>query len=462
MLVRFVTSNFLSFNEEVELNMIAASFKSHRQHLYDSKVKVLKGGAIYGPNGSGKSNLVKAIEFFKNMVAAGELTKSINDYKFKLNADNRDKPTLFEFEFLIDGFFPVKQMYVYGVEINGRTILAEWLYNTQPDKKPQMIFERKWNQENGIHVQFGKGYKKESKKFTLLVELLEENLLRPHELLLGKLDILKDVLEKIGAVTLKKVWEYIAKKIVVIHPSTKFHQLIPLISTNEKFKEEINKFLKAFQVGIQELRVEKSTFEQYFRDYSSFERQKIIDRLENTPNGKILENTPNGEVLIEREDERIVVKWVMAIHKDNKGKKVPFLLTSESDGTRRLIDFLPLMVGLFYRTKTTFIIDEIDLSIHLKLLYTIVKKIMEEQHTGGQLIFTTHESQLLDMDIFRPDEIWFMEKDVQSGSSQLYSLSEFKPRTDLNIRKGYLNGRFGAIPFTKELEEITINNGIQK
>ena len=83
---------------------------------------------------------------------------------------------------------------------------------------------------------------------------------------------------------------------------------------------------------------------------------------------------------------------------------------------------------------------------------------MANQNTKGQLIFTSHESNLLDLDIFRQDEIWFVEKDNKSGDTKMYSLSEFKPRYDLDIRKGYLKGRFGAIPFLAKLHDLNWDN----
>jgi len=126
-------------------------------------------------------------------------------------------------------------------------------------------------------------------------------------------------------------------------------------------------------------------------------------------------------------------------------------LQEESDGTQRLLDLIPVFYAIL-NSDITFIIDEIDQSLHPSLLYTLVKKIMDNDATKGQLVFTTHEANLLDLNIFRQDEIWFAEKN-KSGATQLYSLSDYKPRYDLNIRKGYLKGRFGAIPFLGDLKK---------
>jgi AAA15 family ATPase/GTPase len=113
-----------------------------------------------------------------------------------------------------------------------------------------------------------------------------------------------------------------------------------------------------------------------------------------------------------------------------------------------LPDLIPALHKIL-REPSTIVIDEIEQSIHVCLLKELVTKIMADTDTKGQLIFTTHESALLDLDLLRQDEIWFAEKD-KSGATRLYSLSEFKPRYDKDIRKGYLQGRFGAVPL-KEL-----------
>ena len=103
---------------------------------------------------------------------------------------------------------------------------------------------------------------------------------------------------------------------------------------------------------------------------------------------------------------------------------------------------------------STYVIDELDRSLHPSLVRALVKRIVTDKNMKGQLIFTTHDAGLLDGEIFRNDEIWFAEKDRETQSTHLYTLDEFKPRTDLNLEKGYLNGRFGAIPFLAKLNEL--------
>ena len=139
-------------------------------------------------------------------------------------------------------------------------------------------------------------------------------------------------------------------------------------------------------------------------------------------------------------------------------------MKEESDGTQRIFDFLPVMQEVKGMTST-YIIDELDRSLHPSLVRALVKRVVTDKKMKGQLIFTTHDAGLLDgeifrndtimdQDLFRRDEIWFVEKDRETQNTHLYTLDEFKPRTDLNLEKGYLNGRFGAIPFLAKLNEL--------
>jgi uncharacterized protein len=141
MLVRFVVSNFLSFNEEREFNMLASSLDTHPYHVYrPGKVELLKAAAIYGPNGAGKSNLVKAIEFLQSTVQAGGLTQSINSKKFKLDSACANKPITLEIELAIQG-----NLYDYGLSLEQNRVAEEWLYETNPTTEDKLIFTRTTN-----------------------------------------------------------------------------------------------------------------------------------------------------------------------------------------------------------------------------------------------------------------------------------------------------------------------------
>lgn len=438
MLIRFITSNFLSFNEEVEFNMLAGAYRTHKHHVYKTnKLKILKGSVIYGANGAGKSNLVKAINFLQELVEFGELDKSVNTKKFKLSNKNQEQPAEFEIEFSYK-----RKIYAYGISINRNIVEKEWLYLTGIDKEDKIIFERKKGKKGNQIITLNKKYLK-TQKDRLLKELMEERLLKNNELFLGKSDSLK-------ITDFNNVREWITQNLTLIYPNSKFASLTPIFALSESFAKFTNDLLKTFDTGLQEIDIENIDFDIFFgKDDEDF-KNELIEEIDDST-FSILRH--EGETLMAvNENDKYIVKRIIGIHYDSNNKKIKFELSEESDGTNRLLDFIPAFSNILVSDRT-YIIDEIDQSLHPTLLNTLVKKIMDEKNTKGQLIFTTHESSLLDMNIFRQDEIWFAEKN-KSGSTQLYSLSDFKPRYDLDIRKGYLKGRFGAIPFIADLKNL--------
>lgn len=439
MLIRFVVNNFLSFNEEKEFNMIAGSFKTHKHHVYNiGKVNVLKSAAIYGANGAGKSNLIKAIDFIQSSIDIGEIFYPIQDKKFKMNKGNIDKPSIFEIEFSVD-----KKIYVYGLSINHNIVIEEWLYETVINSDSKMIFERTQSKNGKVTIKFADKYKK-NKKAELLIELMEDNLLKSNELLIGKTENLK-----IDEIT--RVRDWLQNGIFIIYPGSKFQGLVPFITSSQKFRDFACDLLETFDTGVSELAIKSTDFEKHFgKDDEEFKNQ-LIEALEKNKN--VLFKSKHGDLIAAKENGKYIVKNLISYHKDLVGHNVSFDLSEESDGTQRLLDFIPALYRIL-RDDVTFIIDEIDQSLHPALLRSLINKIMSDTSTKGQFIFSTHESNLLDLDIFRQDEIWFVEKDKKSNETQLYSLSDFKPRYDLDIRKGYLNGRFGAIPFLANLEDL--------
>ena len=445
MLIRFVLSNFLSFDEEREFNMIASSsLKTHKHHVYKvGKVDVLKAAAIYGANGAGKSNFIKAIEFLIEAITDGGISKSVNTLKFKLNKINETRPVSFEIEFTI-----LKKIYSYGVSFNSNVVVEEWLYESGINIEDKLIFERSIDNNTGNTViNVAEKFKKTNKQ-KLLIELMEERFLKPGELLLSKSKELE-----IEEVTTVK--NYLLHNIVLIYPGSKYLGLVPALTTSKRFNAFANDLLQSFDTGVSELGIEIIDFEKYFGNDEDKLKKELLEIINNGESVSL--KTEAGGVIVTKEKGKNIVKKVVAEHINNSGKKVSFDLDEESDGTQRLLDFIPAFDGVL-QGEVAFIIDEIDQSLHPALLKALVEKLMKDETTKGQLIFTTHESNLLDLDIFRQDEIWFAEKEKKSSSTQLYSLSDFKPRYDLDIRKGYLKGRFGAIPFLANLEELNWQN----
>jgi AAA15 family ATPase/GTPase len=152
------------------------------------------------------------------------------------------------------------------------------------------------------------------------------------------------------------------------------------------------------------------------------------------------------------EGGKVYMKTLVAVHKMEDGKEINMAFANESDGTRRLVDYMPLFYAVTNEEKV-YIVDEIERSIHPILIKGIMEKLSQSENASGQLIFSTHESGLLDQDIFRPDEIWFAQKDADQAT-QLYPLSDFNIHKTANIENGYLNGRYGGIPFLSNLKDL--------
>ena len=436
MLVRFVASNFLSLKEEVEFNMLTGDFETHPHHVYQAgEIAVLKAAAIYGANGAGKSNLVKAIEYLQRLVQKGSIFEPIGNKKFRLDPKLLEEPIRFEIEFRT-----LEKLYSYGIAIDYTEVLEEWLYESD-----KMIFERKSKQVGKPLLKLADEYKKTEKQ-RLLIELIQDNLLESQELFISKNKKLK-VADEIDAA---RAW--IETRIRVIYPRTKYEGLVQDILESKATEDYMNETLGAFDTGVESVAVREVVLDE-FMDVGADEKQKVIQALGKDENHFVHLRTKDGPVLISYEDGDYVVKKLTLQHSGVNGALIDFMLSEESDGTQRLLDYLPA-ISAVTDLPVTFIIDEIDQSVHVNLLRALLQKVMDDKTTQGQLIFTTHESNLLDLDIFRQDEIWFAEKERGTGATHFYSLSEFKPNYGSDIEKGYLNGRFGAIPFLGNLETL--------
>lgn len=439
MLIRFVVSNFLSFDEEQEFIMTAGNLKTHRSHVYKlGKLNVLKAAAIYGANGAGKSNLIKAIDLLSNLIRDGEIDNSINSEKFKLNPANKEMPVNLELEFFSSG-----RTYAYGLSLEGMTVVEEWLVETDPEKEDKLIFERGLNKQLKPTLKIADKYLK-SKKQHYLIELMEENLLKANELLVSKSDILK-----IPEIEVLKEWN---SNLSVIFPSSKFKQLVHSFAISNPFKTFSNELMQTLDTGIRELDMDEINFERFLSFMDEEQKSKLLDGISDGDSAALVES-PFGHVLVSNSEGKHKVQKVVSRHIGKDGKPVSFDLDEESDGTQRLLDFVPAVSNTL-NFETVTIVDEIDQSLHPVLLKALITKIMEDSSTKGQFIFSTHESNLLDLDLFRQDEIWFVEKNKNTGGSCLYSLLNFKPRHDLDIKKGYLKGRFGAVPFLANLDDL--------
>ncbi|MBU0487434.1 MAG: AAA family ATPase [Bacteroidetes bacterium] len=443
MLLRFIAKNIFSFKEETEFNL----FPNKTQRLQHHKVKqnefdVLRLSAIYGANGSGKSNLIKAISLLESMIEEGKINNDSSEIKFKLSDENKDIPISLGIE-----FYAKSKIYYYAITFDMDIVLSESLVESRKDIDI-LIFERS-NESNTQTILFHDGYNvNEKNKF--FVDVLAEKLLQKNELLLSFLNSKY----KEEFIDVSNAYNWFDSTLVIIKPDAKPGGIAQILDTNRGINDFANIFFSNLNTGISKINVDKKKYEEFSGSADIRILDCILDDFKKGQNRlSVLTHSETGEeATLVYENGEVFVKRLVTSHSNDKGVDIEFSIGMESDGTKRLIDYIPALNGIINEDKV-YLIDEIERSIHPITIKAIITKISFDQTAKGQLIFTTHESCLLDQEIFRPDEIWFAQKDV-GGASKLYSLSDFNIHNTANIENGYLNGRYGGIPFLSNLHDL--------
>ncbi|HMQ46646.1 MAG TPA: ATP-binding protein [Saprospiraceae bacterium] len=445
MLIRFVLENVLSFGERKEFNMLPYTrLNTLMHHVYPIQdIGLLKMAAIYGANGAGKSNLIKAIHLLKRLVTDRDLPINLKESQFKFN-EQPDKSQLLAIEFLQDN-----KVYYYGIELTRGIISTEELYESGLGKKPDtLLFERKTDSNKKTTARFMAEFEQDEKSQLLKQVLLEEFVQpeKPMFKILANRDnrFLSEV---------KKAYQWFEDTLQIIMPEAKPPVLAHHLDQDAQFKKYAEELMRSFSTGIVHLETEKKEIREFFGEDDKEEAERLSRYVDTAPGQMIsLRAAGRDEKVIVKENDKVWVKSLKLAHINEGGQPVWFDLAEESDGTIRLLDFVPALKEVIASPKV-FLIDEIERSIHPLLIKELLKKFSLDPATQGQLIFTTHESNLLDQSIFRQDETWFVEKDTY-GSSDLYTLSAFKEHKTIDIRKGYLSGRYGSIPFLANLTDL--------
>lgn len=429
MLIRFHVSNFLSFNEEVELSLIPGRARQHPEHIVETQegcgLSILRTAIIYGANASGKSNLVKAMNFAQELISKGtQIRAAIPRTPFKLCRDNASRPSKFEFEFKYG-----QRCYVYGFEVDSQRIHEEWLYEIKKTTEI-MLFERLTTSEGKTSVDFGKvdfSSKKEEEFLEFVAMGVRSNQLFLTESMERDVEHFADV------------YQWFTDVLVVIYPQSRFLHLA-IMAVDSDFGERMANYLEEFGTGIlgpglRPVELDDEFPKKMVRDLRK-KSQSDTQFISVSSGESYLLNCTNGDL----EAKKLMFQHRMSDCDD----RVTLDIKEESDGTRRLLDLLPALTNLANKDRVI-IIDEFDRSLHPQLSHKLLQLFLEDSTSNSQIVATTHEEHLLDLELLRRDEIWFVEKD-QSGASHVYSLEEFAPRYDKDIEKGYLMGRYGAIP----------------
>jgi AAA15 family ATPase/GTPase len=448
MFLSFTLRNFRSFADEQEFSMVAANrYPDHQEHLCpvpQSDERLLRAAIIYGANGSGKSNLIKAVRFVQRLILGGtQPGKPIGRQPFLFDTKARKEPSFFQLRFVHDNY-----VFDYGFQVTDAEVIEEWLFLLQGTKE-FTVFER-ITKDNVSKIEVGPvmvdtaQFGDHSKAAALAQIGVRGNQLFLTAVREG-LDptdhgpLFRSVLEWVGSIT-------------VIMPDTNFGALAQWVASNSSFAVFASRFLSDASTGVAALRMENQELDESSGLPLGFAKQLLSDAQPGEV--RTIQIPGMGSVALQKsEGEKYHLQTIRAEHIDNEGKSITLPLQEESDGTQRLIHLLPSLYHL-QGDRQIYLIDEIDRSLHPLLAKKFIEFFLRSCVTKlGQLIVTTHESNLMNLDLVRRDELWFTEKSPQ-GITSLYSLADFKVRTDLRIDRGYLQGRFGAIPFLGNLDRL--------
>ncbi len=401
MLIEFTVGNYRSFAEPAMLSMVATSAKSKNKDLDASTTFQLRGqprlltsAAIYGANASGKSNFVSALRFMRQFVMRSTGNTSAvgaGDVEpFRLRTDTLNHPSHFEAVFILDG-----KRYRYGFDVDWERVIAEWLYYV-PTVRETKVFERR-EQEFVLSEPFREGENVQDKT-------------RPNALFLSV------VAEFNGPVSLRIVQWFRALGIQSGLNDTALRRVTERRLQQPADAQRIVDLVRTLDVGIQDIRVE-------YRD-------------------KVQTDLPILATIHASYDAAGNVV----------GEEAFALDRHESEGTKKLFALAGYLVDVLQR-GSVLVVDELDARLHPIVTREIVRLFnnASSNPNHAQIIFTTQDTNLLDKELLREDQIWFIEKDSK-GASHLYSLAEFKGvRNDLALERNYIQGRFGAIPYLGDL-----------
>jgi AAA15 family ATPase/GTPase len=435
MLIRFNVNNFSSFNDNQEFSMIAGQVRNKSDRLFiGDSIKLIKFAAIYGANASGKSNLIKAMGLAKEIIVK-KIPSNSETYYSKINIENKDKSTYFEFEIELDNKF-----YSYGFEIllSQKSIKSEWLYEIGKASEKE-IFTRKVNEGTYSISKYIKNKNLLAKLKVYIDDVKSDDSI----LFLTILNRNKDNLYKEfdEALIFKQVFSWFDNNLDINYPNTPFDNS-RYFFTDESYKQIAN-YLEAFGTGVCNVTSDNVSEEIIKEKLPKSMLEDIIDDLRSKKESILVRYRNDGFYLFElKKDGKLNYKVIKFNHGGDDD--ISFFLSEESDGTRRLIDLLTVLLNK--SEDKVFVIDEIDRCLHPLLTRKFVEEFLKiAKRRKVQLIVTTHESQLMDFNLLRRDEIWLMDKNIK-GESIIYSMDEFNARFDKIIVKAYLEGRYGGVP----------------
>lgn len=428
MLIQFSVRNFRTFKEKATLSLVASNYDKVREDenvSVDTKfnMRIVKSAVIYGANASGKSKFIEALMFMRRFVISSSKESQKGDEipvePFKLNAESESAPSEFEVVFIHDG-----TMYRYGFEVDRKQVVSEWLYHKPKTKEVELFYRD--------HQQF----ETHSRNFTKGATLIKEGLVRDNALLLSVAAQFNDTV----SIALMD-WFKTLKTISGLREEG-YKGFTMGRTEDPEHKTKILNLLRAADLGIQDIKLEILDVEKLPKDMPK-ELKEIIIKETNEENKKFVSD-------------------VLTLHKRFDDAKqfvdyTNFSLDEESSGTVKFFALTGPILDVI-ENGYTLVVDELDSKLHPNLVCKIVSLFNSKELNpkNAQLVFNTHDTNLLSSGLFRRDQVWFTEKD-KYGEAKLYSLADFKSDT---VRKSepfednYIRGKYGAIPLLDMFDRI--------
>lgn len=440
MLIQVNVQNFKSFNESNSLNMIASNkLRTQKDKLYESvDIALLKSAVIYGANASGKSNFVEVLCFMKECVINQELPIESYNWYCRNHEDNREKISSFSVQLLLN-----EDCYEYGFDaiLNTQTIKDEWIVDLN---KKKILYQR--NNEgkplNGLNL---------GKEDRMRMEIyLDDFLHNDKSLFLTEMNRNKSFDKDSGLSVYHRIYNWFAKDLNVLFPDMPLKKFAYYY--DESTLSNIKKIVRSFDTGIEDIEIKNMSEEQLQNKIGISLYKDVINELKKNvqKQGQELNLSMRSKKeffnITMNDNYDLEIKTLCFKH----GKSMlDFEFCEESDGTKRVFDSLDILLNK--NQNSVYVIDEMERSLHPNLFNRFIELLNEYQKQSNiQVIFTTHESSIMKQDLFRRDQIWFIERN-KDNDSRIYSLDTFKERFDKKISKAYLEGRYGAIPQFKSL-----------
>ncbi len=431
MLIEFSVENYRSIQERQTLSMVAsddeAMLDSNTFPTPNSKdeLRLITSAVIYGANASGKSNLLRAIQTLRRLVVDSASKMQVGTKlpieSFRLNSKYKNQPTSFEIIFIHQDI-----RFEYGVVLTRERVYEEWLI-AYPNERSQKWFSREYSVESEEYKwSFGKALKGEKQSIKKLV--------RSNSLFLSHA-------AQNNHAQLTQIFKWFDSELNILTSNTIVEGFtLRVCDEHDDFRQQVANLLSEADIGISDIKIEQKPISE--KEKSLFKQFLMRQVFENQE----LEEDINFE-----EFQSLDVK---TMHQMNDSEQeVEFEMEDESDGTQRLFQLAGLWLYVLQKGETL-IVDELGRSLHPVLTKSLIKMFNNPKinQNNAQIIFTIHDTTLLDTQVFRQDQVWFTEK--EKSATKLYSLLEFMTRDDESLQKGYLLGRYGAVPFINRLNSI--------